>query len=151
MKKTQVFISYSGHDAFEASLLQFAIENILSHERVSAWTFQRDQQRSEKEIAAALKKSVKESVATVFIVSPSTLDGGAAQWVELGYCDAFDVKTFVLLHHLDYNELKSYQRGVPPLLLASQCNAAQQWKAVVGDIKSIVEELRGIANGGTLR
>lgn len=139
MNKAQVFISYSGHDAFEASLLQFAIETILAPERVTAWTFQRDQQRSEKEIATALKKSVRESVATVFIVSPSTIDGGAAQWMELAYSDAFDVKTFVLLHHLDYNELKSKDRGVPPLLLASQCNAAQQWKTIVEDIRSLVK------------
>jgi len=139
MNKAQVFISYSGHDAFEASLLQFAIETMLSTERVTAWTFQRDQQRSEKEIATSLKQSVRESVATVFLVSPSTIDGGAAQWMELAYSDAFDVKTFVLLHHLDYNELKSKDRGVPPLLLASQCNAAQQWKVIIDDIRSLVK------------
>lgn len=139
MNKAQVFISYSGHDAFEASLLQFAIETMLAPEQVTAWTFQRDQQRSEKEIAAALKKSVQESVATVFIVSPSTIDGGAAQWMELAYSDAFNVKTFVLLHHLDYSELKSKDRGVPPLLLVSQCNDAQQWKAIVEDIRSLVK------------
>ncbi|HBK56544.1 MAG TPA: hypothetical protein DDZ76_09750 [Xanthomonadales bacterium] len=47
--------------------------------------------------------------------------------MKLAYADAFGVhafgvKTFVLLHHLDYQGLKSRQAGVPPLLLASQCN-----------------------------
>lgn len=139
MKKTQVFISYSGHDAFEASLLQFALETMLEPEQVTAWTFQRDQQRSEKEIASALKRSVRDSIATVFIVSPSTIDGGAAQWMELAYSDAFEVKTFVLLHHLDYDQLKSKERGVPPLLLASQCNVALQWKTIVEDIRKLVK------------
>ena len=112
MKQIQIFISYAGHDAFEAGLLQFAIETLLVGERVTAWTCQRDQSRSEKEIAAALKKSVRQSVATVFIVSPATIDGGAAQWMELAYSDAFEVKTFVLLHHLNYTELKNKERGV---------------------------------------
>ena len=43
----------------------------------------------------------------VFLVSPSTLDGGAAQWMELAYADAFNVRTFVLLHHLRFHELKA--------------------------------------------
>lgn len=136
--KMQVFISYSGHDAFEASLFQFAIETMLVDERVTAWTFQRDQQRSEKEIAAALKESVRKSIATVFIVSPSTLNGGAAQWMELAYSDAFGVKTFVLLHHLDYQQLRTNEQGIPPLLLASQCNPALHWKTIVEDIRSLV-------------
>lgn len=138
MKRIQVFISYAGHDAFEAALLQFAIETLLSGEGVTAWTFQRDQSRSEKEIAAALKKSVKESIATVFIVSPATIEGGAAQWMELAYSDAFDVKTFVLLHHLEYNDLKNKERGVPPLLLAAQCNSAAEWRNIIEDIRNIV-------------
>jgi hypothetical protein len=47
----QVFISYSGRDEFEASLLQYALEKMLEEEGIVAWTFQRDQARSEKEIA----------------------------------------------------------------------------------------------------
>lgn len=138
MKRLQIFISYAGHDAFEATLLQFAIETLLASEGVRAWTFQRDQSRSEKEIASALKKSVRESIATVFIVSPSTIEGGAVQWMELAYSDAFDVKTFVLLHHLDFNTLKNRERGVPPLLLASQCNSAMDWKSIIEDIRNLV-------------
>lgn len=140
MKRLQVFISYAGHDAFEAALLQFAIETLLAAENITAWTFQRDQSRSEKEIATALKKSVRDSIATVFIVSPTTIEGGAAQWMELAYSDAFDVKTFVLLHHLDYNNLKNRERGVPPLLLASQCNSAMEWRAIIEDIRNLVKD-----------
>lgn len=140
MSRTQVFISYSGHDAFEASLLQYAIENMLAAEGVSAWTYLRDQSLSEKDIASALKQSVRDSIATVFLVSPTTLEGGAAQWMELAYADAFDVKTFILLHHLDYQELKQRERGVPPLLLASQCNSALEWKRIVEEIRVLVTE-----------
>jgi hypothetical protein len=143
MTQMQVFISYSGHDAFEASLLQYAIESMLASEEVTAWIFQRDQARSEKEVAAALKESVRKSVATVFLVSPSTIDGGAAQWMELAYADAFDIKTYVLLHHIDYRELKAKEHGVPPLLLASQCNSALQWKVIIDDLRNLVREPKG--------
>jgi hypothetical protein len=84
----QVFISYSGRDDFQASLLQYAIEQMLRAEGVEAWTFQRDQSRSEKQIAESLKTRVKESVASIFLVSPDTLDSGATQWMELAYADA---------------------------------------------------------------
>ncbi len=50
----------------------------------------------------------------VFLVSPSTLDGGAAQWMELAYADAFNVRTFVLLHHLRFHELKARAESHPP-------------------------------------
>lgn len=135
MGSAQVFISYSGHDAFEASLLQYAVESLLEAQGVTAWTYQRDQSRSEREIATALKDSVRRSIATLFLVSPNTLEGGATQWMELAYADAFDVKTFVLLHHLDFKELKSRESGVPPLLLASQCNAAMQWRQIIDDLR----------------
>ena len=138
MESPQVFISYSGHDAFEASLLQFALETRLASKKVTAWTYERDQAKSEKGIAKALKESVQKSVATIFLVSPATINGGAAQWMELAYADAFQVKTFVLLHHLDFHELKSKAHGVPPLLLASQCNEAIQWKSIIDEIHELV-------------
>lgn len=138
MSRAQVFISYSGHDAFEASLLQYAIESLLAAEKVAAWTYQRDQERSEKDIAAALKQRVRESIATVFLVSPATLEGGASQWMELAYADAFEVKTFILLHHLEYKELQTRERGVPPLLIASQCNAALEWRNIIADIGNLI-------------
>lgn len=134
MEKNQVFISYSGHDEFEASLLQYAIETKLKNYGINAWTFQRDQNRSEKEIAVNLKKKVKESLATIFLLSPTTLNSGATQWMELAYSDAFDIETYILLHHLEYKELKSRERGVPPLLLSSQCNPAIQWINVISQI-----------------
>ena len=136
----QVFISYSGRDEFEASLLQFALERLLEKEGVVAWTFQRDQARSEKEVALSLKKRVRESAASIFLVSPDTLDAGASQWMELAYADAFDVKTFVLLLHLKFQDLKERATGVPPLLLSSQCNSAMEWRNVVEDIRRLLKE-----------
>lgn len=142
MVKKQVFISYSGHDEFEASLLQYAIETLLAPQGVTAWTFQRDQSLSEKEIASSLKQKVKESFATLFLVSPTTLDSGATQWMELAYADAFDVETYVLLHHLEYKELKNRDAGVPPLLLSSQCNPAVNWRSVIERIGTKMSEAR---------
>ena len=139
MAAPQIFISYSGHDAFEASLLQFALEVILAEEGAVVWTFQSDQARSEKEIARSLKARVRESLATVFLVSPETLESGATQWMELAYADAFGVETFILLHHLDYRTLKQKERGVPPLLLSSQCNSATEWKNVAQDIQLLLK------------
>lgn len=138
MSSRQVFISYSGHDSFEAGLLQFALEALLQDLQVKAWTFQRDQNRSERELASALKDRVRQSCAVVFLVSPTTLDAGATQWMELAYADAFDVDTFVLLHHLTYATLKAQERGVPPLLLAGQCNAAIEWRQIVGEIRDLI-------------
>jgi hypothetical protein len=46
--------------------------------------------------------------------------------MELAYADAFEVKTFVLLHHLNFFDLKQRATGVPPLLLSSQCNSAME-------------------------
>ncbi|HKO34974.1 MAG TPA: TIR domain-containing protein [Pyrinomonadaceae bacterium] len=138
--KKQVFISYSGRDDFQGSLLQYAVERMLQEEHVVAWTFQRDQSRSEKEIAQSLKERVKESVASIFLVSPDTLDSGATQWMELAYAYAFDVKSFVLLHRLTFPDLKQRTTGVPPLLLSSQCNSAMDWKNVIEDIRSLIKE-----------
>ena len=139
MPKT-VFISYSGKDEFEASLLQYALEKLLEDEGIVAWTFQRDQARSEKEIARSLKDRVRESSPSIFLVSPDTLESGASQWMELAYADAFDVTTFVLLHRLKFLDLKQKSTGVPPLLLSSQCNAAIEWKSVVEDIRELLKE-----------
>jgi hypothetical protein len=138
MKRQQIFISYSSHDEFEASLLQFALENLLIPKGVSAWSYQWDQKTSEKEVAKSLEKQIKQSLATVFIVSPVTLESGATQWMELAYSDAYNIETFVLLHHLTYQELKSKERGVPPLLLSSQCNPAVNWRKVADEIGKLI-------------
>jgi TIR domain len=142
MAQRQVFISYSGSDAFEAELLKYALETMLSKEGVTAWMFQRDQRRSEKSIARSLKERVKESVAAIFLVSSRTLEAGAAQWMELAYADAFEVETFVLLLRLDHQELRSRGAGVPPLLLSSQCNPALEWRQIIEDIRQHLRKRR---------
>jgi hypothetical protein len=60
--------------------------------------------------------------------------------MELAYADAFEVTTFVLLHRLEFLDLKKKARGVPPLLLSSQCNSAIEWKLVVEDIRNLLKE-----------
>jgi hypothetical protein len=136
--RRQVFISYSGDDTFEANLLKYAIETKLADKKVNAWIFERDQNHSEKDVAKSLKEKIRKSIATIFLVSPTTIDSGATQWMELAYSDAFNVKTFVLLHHLNYQELKSKERGVPPLLLAGQCNSANEWQKIIEDIRILL-------------
>ena len=138
-REWQIFISYSSQNDFEVSLLQYAIETLLSKEAVTAWTFQRDQSRSETEIAKSLKERVRESVAMLLLVSPETLDAGATQWMELAYADAFEVPTFILLHRIDYQELRRREHGVPPLLLTSQCNPASSWKEVVEEMRGLIK------------
>ena len=95
-----------------------------------------DQNRSERSIADSLKEQVKSSCAMIFLVSPTTLERGATQWMELAYADAFEVRTFVLLHHLQYEDLTASDSGVPPLLLSGQCNAATDWRTVTEDIRT---------------
>jgi hypothetical protein len=76
----QVFISYSGRDRFEASLLQYALEHILAADEILSWTFHRDQERSQKNIGRSIRDVVQESAALIFLVSPDTLEAGATQW-----------------------------------------------------------------------
>lgn len=130
-----IFLSYAGDDAFEADLLQYAVEHLLADLHARVWTYQRDQARDEKTIAAAIKRQIRESRALIFVVSPRTLDFGATQWMELAYADAFDVPIFVLLSHLNYPDLLEREKGVPPLLLQSQCNEATRWREVAEQIR----------------
>ena len=141
----QVFISYASQDQFEADLLKFALDTLLADIGASAWIFRQDQSYSERKIAQSLKERVKSSSALIFLVSPTTLKRGATQWMELAYADAFEVPTFVLLHHLQYADLTSSESGAPPLLLAGQCNAAIDWYTVLMDIRSRISE--GAADG----
>ena len=119
-------------------MLQFALETLLADENVEAWTYKRDQSHAERQVAKSLKERVKESVAVVFLVSPTTLDGGASQWMELAYADAFGIETFVLMHHLTYKELQARERGVPPLLLAGHCNPAVDWRNIASSIRESI-------------
>src|SRR5205807_2683822 len=91
----------------------------------------------------SLKHRVRESAASIFLVSPDTLESGASQWMELAYADAFEVKTFILLHHLKFLDLKEKATGVPPLLLSSQCNSAMEWRNVVEDIRELLKGKKG--------
>lgn len=38
--ENQIFVSHSGRNAFEASILQYVLETMLANEGVTAWTFQ---------------------------------------------------------------------------------------------------------------
>jgi hypothetical protein len=131
----EIFLSYSGKDSFEASLLQFAIEALLTDLGVKVWTYQRDQKKSERQVGKSLKLHVQKSSAVLFLASPSTFNSGAAQWMELAYADAFDVPIFVLLHQMTFKNLKAMDDGVPPLLLEGQCNPSSEWLAVVDAIR----------------
>jgi len=138
-KSIEIFLSYSGKDSFEASLLQFAIEQLLADLGVKVWTYERDQGKTERQVGKSLKLRVQSSAAAIFLASPSTFNSGAAQWMELAYADAFDVPIFVLLHQLTFKALKAMEEGVPPLLLEGQCNPSSEWKAVVAEIRRQLE------------
>lgn len=133
--QVMIFLSYSGDHSVEAELLQFGYETLLADINVKIWTYERDQAKDEKMIAESLKARIKASKALVFLVTPSTLDTGAAQWMELAYADAFDVPTFILLHRLSYQDLKAREAGVPPLLLAAQCNSSKQWREIADNLR----------------
>lgn len=139
---SQLFMSYSREAAFEAGLLQYAIENLLGDVPVTVWTYQRDQPKSERSIATSLRDRVRGSAATIFLVSPATLAGGAAQGMELAYSDAFAVPTFVLLQGLTFAEIKSRDHNVPPLLPEGQCSVATEWRNVVAAIRGSLDGTR---------
>lgn len=133
----QVFISFAGADAFEADLLQFAVETLLRDFGVAAWTFQRDQAGTERQVAASLKRQVRQSVAMIFLVSPTTLDSGATQRIELAYADAFDVPILVLMNNVSHAELRRREH-VPPLLLAGHGWPATDWRRTVDAIETML-------------
>jgi hypothetical protein len=55
--------------------------------------------------------------------------------MELAYADAFEVPIFVLLHQMTFKVLKAEEKGVPPLLIETQCNPSPEWKVVVAEIR----------------
>lgn len=140
----RIFLSYSGSDRFEAALLQEWLEQKFASTGVEVWTFERDQRRDESDISRSLKDTVRDSAAVVFLLSPFTIEAGAAQWMELAYADAFGVPTFILLHHLSYSDLLRTERGVPPLIRQSQCTPAIQWRGMEGDLRKLL----GIVDAG---
>jgi hypothetical protein len=142
----QIFLSYSGDDSCEASLLAYAIEAQLESAHVKVWTYQRDQPSSTRSVATSLKEQVRRSKAMVFLASPSTLKLSAAQWMELAYADAFDVPTYVLLHRITYAKLKMKERGTPPFITEGHCTASVDWQRVVNELRS---HLGWHSRGGT--
>lgn len=131
----QIFLSYSKRDRFEAALLQEWLESRFKPEGVTVWTFERDQGRDEANVSHSLKETVRGSAALVFLLSPSTMEAGAVQWMELAYADAFDIPTFILLHHVTYDELMRIEKGVPPLVRQSQCTPAFEWRSTEPDLR----------------
>lgn len=126
----QIFLSYDGEDGFEAALLQHRLELLLADLDVVVWTFERDQARDERAVGKSLADHIKGSDAAIFLLSQFTLQDGATQWMELAYADAFGIPTFVLLHHLSFEEIQRSERGVPPLLTAGHCTPAREWRAL---------------------
>ena len=138
----RIFLSYSGGDAFEAALLQDWLETRFGSD-VQVWTFERDQKSNEADVSRSLKETIRDSSAVVFLLSPFTIEAGAAQWMELAYADAFSRPTFILLHHMSYAELMRVERGVPPLIRQSQCTPAVQWRSIVHDLRDCVSNAEG--------
>lgn len=135
MNAPQIFLSYAGEDAFEASLLQRCIERLLGDLNVRVWTYNRDQAGDERSIGRSLRERVRESSAVIMLVSQFTLTLGINQWMELAYADAFNIPTFVLLHHINFDDLKHSERGIPPLILEGQCTPAIDWLSLEGDLR----------------
>jgi hypothetical protein len=133
--RPQIFLSYAGEDSFEAALLQHAVEALLRDVNALVWTYERDQSRDERHIAASLRDRIRRSVATIVLISQFTLTSGATQWMELAYADAFGVPTFILLHHITYDGLKTSETGVPPLVLEGQCTPAADWRLIQDDLR----------------
>jgi hypothetical protein len=145
-RRPQVFLSHAGTDGFEASLLQFAVEHLLAHLGVSVWTYQRDQTKDEQDVAGGLKDSIRRSAAMIFLLSPATFEASGTQLMELAYAHAFDIPRYILILRLQYQDLIARGRGVPPLVLRSQCNdAALEWKQV---IQSLGLHLEAVAVSG---
>lgn len=143
----RIFLSHAGEDAFEASLLQFAVETILTHLGAAVWSYRRDQLHDERDIAGGLKARVRQSDAVIFLLSPSTLETSGTQWMELAYADAFDRPVFILLHHIEFADLAARSQGVPPLVLAAQCNdAALDWRSVIDAVGQRLKP--GVDTGG---
>lgn len=120
---------------FEAALLQGAIEALLRDLKVAVWTYGRDQAGDERSIGSSLRDRIKQCSAVVILVSQFTVESGATQWMELAYADAFGISTFILLHHLTFEDLKRTDRGVPPLVLEGQCTPAAEWKILENGLR----------------
>lgn len=134
-QQPQIFLSHASEDVFEATLLQSAIEKLLDDLKVAVWTYGRDQAPDERSIGASLRDRIKQCSAAIILISQFTLESGATQWMELAYADAFGIPTFILLHHLTFEDLKRADRGIPPLVLEGQCTPASEWKLLENGLR----------------
>jgi TIR domain len=134
----QIFLSHADEDAFEAGLLQAQLEQLLSDLGVRVWTYKRDQAGDERNIGGSIRDRVRESQAVIMLVSQYTIESGAAQWMELAYADAFSVPTFVLMHHITFEDLKR-SGGVPPLVLQGQSTPAINWHTIEAELRRKLE------------
>jgi len=134
MATIQIFLSHAGEDAFEAGLLQVQLENSLSDLGARVWSYKRDQAGDERNVGSSIRERVRESAAVIMLVSQYTLEAGATQWMELAYADAFDIPTFVLMHHITFDDLKR-SSGVPPLVLEGQSTQAVNWRSVEAELR----------------
>ena len=145
----RIFLSHAGGDRFEASLLQYAVEHILSHLRASVGAYQRDQNRSEADVAGAPMERIRDSYAMIFLATPTTIAASTTQWMELAYAHAFGVPRHVLLHRLRYQDLIAGERAAPPLLRAAQCSdAAREWRDVIDSMGRQYQERVGAGDRG---
>jgi hypothetical protein len=134
MATNQIFLSHADEDAFEAELLQLQLENSLSDHGVRVWSYKRDQAGDERNIGSSIRERVRESAAVIMLVSQYTIGSGATQWMELAYADAFNIPTFVLMHHMTFEDLKR-SSGVPPLVLQGQSMPAVNWRSVEAELR----------------
>jgi hypothetical protein len=131
----QIFLSHADEDAFEAELLQAQLERSLSDLGVRVWSYKRDQAGDERNIGTSIRDQVRESKAVIMLVSQYTIESGATQWMELAYADAFGIPTFILMHHLTFEDLKR-SSGVPPLVLQGQSTPAVNWRSVEAELRT---------------
>ncbi len=135
-KSNNIFLSYSVEDAFEASLLQCALEALMADLSVKVWTYERDQNKDERDVRRSVIDCIRKSMAMIFLLSPSTLDGGAYQWIELGSADTLEMPAFILLHHLKHDDLA--QRRKYASLLTRELIEARDWMLIEPELRKII-------------
>ena len=91
---------------------------------VVAWTYERDQRRYESNVSRSLKEIIRDSVAVM----------------ELAYADAFEIPTFILLHHIMFDEVLKMEREVPTLIRQSQCTLAADWRDIETDLHAVINK-----------
>ncbi len=92
------------------------------------------------EVSARASETASRTLARQLFWCPGLLlKSGATQWMEIAYAYAFGIPTFILLHHLTFEELKRADRGVPPLILEGQCTPAGEWRSLENDLRKLLQ------------